>query len=91
MTTIPYSFRMDADTKEEFDAICRSIGLNAATAFNMFAKRVVADRSFPFVPAAPDHEARPTVTSALRDVQAQTRNYNVSEQEILDAVMESRQ
>jgi len=54
MSTIPYTFRVDRQTKEEFDAICQAIGMNAATAFNLYIRKVIADRAIPFALVAPE-------------------------------------
>jgi DNA-damage-inducible protein J len=43
---------MDSKIKKEFDDVCAEAGINAATAFNMFARVVVCDRMFPFEVAA---------------------------------------
>ena len=53
MSTMPYTFRVERSVKEEFDAICQSIGMNAATAFNIYIRRVIADRAIPFSLTAP--------------------------------------
>jgi len=87
MTTVPYSFRIDEDTKAEFDAICHVIGVSPSAAFNMFAKRVVAERRFPFVPGVVE---RPTVVTALRAMQEKTAGYDIGEDDILDLVVDGR-
>jgi len=65
MGTVSYSFRIDNETKEEFDEICQIMGMSSATAFNMFAKRVVAERALPFTPTAIP-SAKRSATEALR-------------------------
>lgn len=54
MSTIPYSFRIDEDVKIDFEAVLDALGMNAATAFNIFARRVIAERGIPFDVRVPD-------------------------------------
>ena len=89
MSTISYSFRIDSETKEEFDEICQMMGMSPATAYNMFAKRVVVERGLPFTPAAV-LPGKPSAAAALQRIQSKTQGYNVSEDEVLDLVMNGR-
>ncbi len=43
-----FSIRMDAQLKEEFDTLCEEMGMNATTAFNIFARAVVREQAIPF-------------------------------------------
>jgi addiction module RelB/DinJ family antitoxin len=54
MSTVPYTFRVERSVKDEFDAICQAIGMNAATAFNLYIRRVIADRAIPFTLSVPE-------------------------------------
>lgn len=47
MTMATYSIRMDDGLKAQFDALCSNIGLNASTAFNIFARKAVSNRALP--------------------------------------------
>ncbi len=42
------SVRMDSEVKKEFVAWCNAVGMNASTAVNMFAKKVLQERKLPF-------------------------------------------
>ncbi len=42
------SVRMDSEVKKEFTAWCNAVGMNASTAVNMFAKKVLAEKKLPF-------------------------------------------
>lgn len=42
------NFLMDRDLKYNMEKVCREMGLTLATAFTMFAVRVVRDRKIPF-------------------------------------------
>ena len=48
MPQATFSVRMDDKLKREFDALCADFGMNATTAFNVFAKAVVRERKIPF-------------------------------------------
>jgi DNA-damage-inducible protein J len=39
---------MDAEVKKQFDAFCSGVGMNASTAFNMFARAVLREKRLPF-------------------------------------------
>ena len=39
---------MDAQLKKEFDALVENMGMNATTAFNIFARAVVREKKIPF-------------------------------------------
>lgn len=43
-----FSIRMDAQLKKEFDALVEDMGMNATTAFNIFARAVVRKKKIPF-------------------------------------------
>lgn len=43
-----FSIRMDSALKREFDELCSDFGMNATTAFNIFARAVVRERKIPF-------------------------------------------
>lgn len=43
-----FSIRMDAQLKKEFDALVEDMGMNATTAFNIFARTVVREKKIPF-------------------------------------------
>lgn len=48
MAVATFSVRMDADLKEEFDALCDEFGMSMSTAINIFARAVVRQRKIPF-------------------------------------------
>lgn len=52
MAQATFSVRMDDKLKREFDALCAEFGMNATTAFNVFARAVVRERKIPFEIAA---------------------------------------
>ena len=46
MTSI--NIRMDANTKQNFDALCNELGMTMSTAFNLFAKTSLRKKGIPF-------------------------------------------
>lgn len=43
-----FSIRMDEKLKKEFDKLVEEMGMNATTAFNIFARAVVREKKIPF-------------------------------------------
>ena len=48
MAQATFSIRMDTELKRKFDELCADFGMNATTAFNIFAKAVVREKKIPF-------------------------------------------
>ena len=48
MAQSTFSIRMDENLKRQFDILCNDFGMNATTAFNIFARAVVRERRIPF-------------------------------------------
>ena len=48
MSQTTFSVRMDTEIKKEFDSFCNQVGMNATTAFNMFARAVLREKRLPF-------------------------------------------
>lgn len=42
------SVRVDKDVKEQFERVCKSMGLNISDAINIFARKVVSEEAIPF-------------------------------------------
>lgn len=42
------NIRIDEDLKKQFEEFCANVGINMTTAFNMYAKKVVAEQKIPF-------------------------------------------
>ncbi|MCM1577522.1 MAG: type II toxin-antitoxin system RelB/DinJ family antitoxin [Ruminococcus sp.] len=53
MAQSTFSVCMDDNLKKEFDTLCSEFGMNASTAFNIFARAVVYQRRIPFEICAP--------------------------------------
>lgn len=43
-----FSIRMDEKLKKDFDTLVEEMGMNATTAFNIFARAVVREKKIPF-------------------------------------------
>jgi len=48
MAQTTFSVRMDSEIKKQFDDFCSQVGMNASTAFNMFARAVLREKRLPF-------------------------------------------
>ena len=48
MAQATFSIRMDEKLKHDFDILCTDFGMNASTAFNIFARAVVREKRIPF-------------------------------------------
>ncbi|MGN0342090.1 MAG: type II toxin-antitoxin system RelB/DinJ family antitoxin [Roseburia sp.] len=65
MAQATFSIRMDEGLKKQFDSLCSDFGMNATTAFNIFAKAVVRERKIPFEISAPSDTTRDDAISAF--------------------------
>ncbi len=54
MAQATFSIRMDEELKRQFDVLCADFGMNATTAFNIFARAVVKEKKIPFEIKASD-------------------------------------
>lgn len=48
MSQATISIRTDADLKQDFERLCREIGMNMSTAFNVFMKKATRENRIPF-------------------------------------------
>jgi len=46
MAQATFSVRMDESLKKQFDVLCADFGMNATTAFNIFAKGLFVKKEF---------------------------------------------
>ena len=56
MAQATFSVRMDEELKRQFDSLCADFGMNATTAFNVFARAVVRERKIPFEIGSPKQD-----------------------------------
>lgn len=45
---VTVSVRIDKEVKEQFEQMCKSMGLNISDAINIFARKVVTEQAIPF-------------------------------------------
>ena len=45
---VTVSVRIDKDVKEQFEQMCKSIGLSISDAINIFVRKVVSEEAIPF-------------------------------------------
>lgn len=48
MSQSALTIRLDSDLKMQFDSLCEEFGMSTNTAFNIYVRQVVRDRSIPF-------------------------------------------
>lgn len=68
MAQSTFSIRMDENLKKQFDSLCNEFGMNATTAFNIFAKAVVRERKIPFEIAASPESVRTDAKAAFQEM-----------------------
>lgn len=54
MAQTTLNVRMDESVKQQFDAFCTDVGMNASVAVNLFVKTVIRERRIPFEITAGD-------------------------------------
>lgn len=68
MAQATFSIRMDESLKKQFDLLCSDFGMNATTAFNVFAKKVVQERRIPFEISSPVDHTRAEAKAAFYEM-----------------------
>ncbi len=79
MAQATFSIRMDESLKRQFDALCADFGMNATTAFNVFARTVVRERKIPFEIKASDGLSRADGLQAFLDLRAEAKQNGVQD------------
>jgi len=77
--------RLESDLKRQFDSICKSMGMNANVAFNIFVRAVVNEKGIPFAVETAEKKHRKEALAslrALRSVVEQPSFPEISEEEI---------
>lgn len=78
MAQSTFSVRMDENLKKQFDSLCADFGMNATTAFNVFARAVVRERKIPFEIASSEPEiTREKAMQAFMDLRSQAKKNGV--------------
>lgn len=64
------SVRMDEEMKNEFDAFCADVGMNASVAINLFVKTVLREKRIPFeITNQPGKRALAAIKTVESDLQ----------------------
>lgn len=93
MSQATFSVRMDEQLKRQFDALCAEFGMNATTAFNVFARAVVRERKIPFEIQASTEITRASgmqVFMALREEARKNGVQDLSLEEINEEIRQAR-
>lgn len=48
MASTLVNFRMDVSVKKELEKVCKELGMNLSTAFNIYARKMIKERRIPF-------------------------------------------
>ena len=56
MSQSALTIRLDSELKSQFDSLCEEFGMSTNTAFNIYVRQVVRNRSIPFTIAAPSKD-----------------------------------
>ena len=79
MALATFSLRMDESLKRQFDALCSDFGMNATTAFNVFARAVVREKRIPFEIQASSDFTRHSGMQAFMALRAQAKENGVQD------------
>lgn len=93
MAQATFSIRMDETLKRQFDALCADFGMNATTAFNVFARAVVRERKIPFEIQASEDITRDSGMQAFLALRAEAKKNGVQDltlDEINDEIRKTR-
>ncbi|MCM1540728.1 MAG: type II toxin-antitoxin system RelB/DinJ family antitoxin [Blautia sp.] len=93
MAQATFSIRMDESLKRQFDALCADFGMNATTAFNIFARAVVREKKIPFEIHASDEITRASGMQAflaLRDEAKKNGIQDLTLDEINEEIRQAR-
>ena len=93
MSQATFSVRMDEGLKREFDSLCTDFGMNATTAFNVFARAVVRERRIPFPIQASDKISLNNGMNAFMTLRAEAKKNGLQDmtlEEINEEIKKAR-
>lgn len=93
MSQATFSVRMDEGLKREFDSLCTDFGMNATTAFNVFARAVVRERRIPFSIQASDKMSLNNGLNAFMALRAEAKKNGLQDmtlEEINEEIKKAR-
>lgn len=79
MAQATFSVRMDDELKRQFDKLCADFGMNATTAFNIFARAVVRERKIPFEIQASKELSRADGRRAFQQLRAEAKENGIQD------------
>ena len=79
MSQATFSIRMDETLKRQFDALCADFGMNATTAFNIFARAVVREKKIPFEIRASEEITRSSGMQAFLALRAEAKKNGIQD------------
>lgn len=66
--------RLETELKQKFESICKSMGMNANVAFNIFVRAVVRERCIPFPVESSEKKDREQFMAAFQALRAQAES-----------------
>ena len=91
MAQATFSIRMDEELKKQFDLLCADFGMNATTAFNVFARTVVKEKRIPFDIKASDSFTLEDGMSAFMELRKEAKEQGVQDLSLEEINEEIRQ
>lgn len=91
MAQVTFSVRMDETLKKQFDNLCSEFGMNATTAFNVFARAVVRERKIPFEIQASSDVSRTSGMQAFMALREEAKANGVQDMSLDEINEEIRQ
>lgn len=91
MAQATFSVRMDETLKKQFDDLCSEFGMNATTAFNVFARAVVRERKIPFEIQASSDVSRASGMQAFMALREEAKANGVQDMSLDEINEEIRQ
>ena len=80
MSQATFSIRLDEKLKRQFDKLCENFGMNATTAFNVFARAVVRERKIPFeIQAESSYNVKAKGSRAFMALREDAEEYGVQD------------
>lgn len=79
MAQATFSIRMDETLKRQFDTLCADFGMNATTAFNIFARAVVRERKIPFEIQASEDVTRAAGMQAFLALRSEAKKNGIQD------------
>ena len=91
MAQATFSVRMDEKLKRQFDDLCADFGMNATTAFNVFARAVVRERRIPFEIQASEEVTRDSGMQAFLALRNEAKKNGIQDMSLDEINEEIRQ